>query len=51
MDLNMPVMGGMESAFKIKKHYKEINLISVENSQLPYMVALSASDLDRKLIE
>ena len=47
----MPVMGGMEAAIKIKKHYKEINLLSVENSQLPYMVALSASDLDKKLKE
>ena len=47
----MPVMGGIEAAIKIKKHYKEINLLSVENSQLPYMVALSASDLDKKLKE
>ena len=49
MDLNMPVMGGIEALIKIKKHYKEINILSVENSQLPYMVALSASDLDNKL--
>jgi CheY-like chemotaxis protein len=50
MDLNMPVMGGFEATRKIRNYQRENELLSLEISAKPYIIALSASDIDQNLV-
>jgi CheY-like chemotaxis protein len=49
MDLNMPIMDGFEATVKIINHYRECQLNFVNSNPAPYIVALSASEIDSNL--